>query len=194
MKQLILAFICTAALALAATPEPADVKVALAGVAVCGMNEHNRSARPLPTETRLTVQPGQVALFFLEYSIPPGFKSRIFLTPNGRDPAGGELPFGYSGSAAYAGSGRLMPVLFLMEEGYGEPVLLKSVRLEGELVPPKGAPRNPPFFLRDIPVEILFTKDPDPDPARVVPLKALPPPAAEPAPASLPLPGPPRSE
>lgn len=180
MKHLILFMTCLAALTACALPGPEAFKVNLAGVAAIGMNESPRSAKPQLPDRRLVVAPGQVALFLLEYSFPPEFKSRIYLTANGRL-RGAEVPFGYSGSAAHSGNGKLMPVLFLPPESCTEPLLLKSVRLEGEIVSQKGAPRNKPFFLRDIPVEVLFTPEAEPDPARIVTLEPSPAPARDPA-------------
>lgn len=182
MKQMMLAAVSLAAALLgAAHPKQEDFSVSLAGVAAIGMNESPRFAKPQLPGERLTVSPGQAALFFIEYTLPPGIKSRLFLTANGRLPDGSDLPFGYSASAVHSGTGRLIPVLFLPPEGYDTPLLLQSVRIEGELIAEAGAPRNKPFFLRDIPVKILFTKESEPDAGTILPLKPAPAPAIDPA-------------
>lgn len=174
MKTLTTLVMAMTAFALCANvaPKEAEFKVNLAGVAVCGMNESVRYAKPLPPETRITVTPGKIAVFFVEYDFPADRKTRLFLTPNMNTTM--DIPFGYSGSGAYSGKGRVQPVLFLPETHYGEPLLLKSVRLEGEVVSQKGEPRNPPFFIQDIPVEVLFAKEAEPDPARIIPLPLAP--------------------
>lgn len=166
MKKLLLIAASIMAWVVWAEPKQDTFKVNLAGVAVCGMNESVRYTKPLPPETQITVPPGKIAVFFVEYDFPTDQKSRLFLTPNTTL----NIPFGYSGSGAYSGKGRVQPVLFLPETHYGEPFLLKSVRFEGEIVAQKGEPRNQPFFIKDIPVEVLFAKETEPDTARVIPL------------------------
>lgn len=182
MKQVIFTAVSLAAALLAAAlPKHEDFNVTLAGVAAIGMNDSPRFAKPQLPGERLIVAPGQVALFLIEYTLPPDVKSRLFLTANGRLPDGTELPFGYSASAAYSGTGRMLPVLFLPPESCEKPVLLTSVRVEGELIAEAKAPRNKPFFLCDLPVNILFSQDPSPDPATLLSLQPAPAPAIDPA-------------
>lgn len=181
MKSFVFALAALFALTAAALPDPAAFSVKLAGVAAIGMNESPRFAKPQLPDLRLHVSPGQVALFLIEYTLPPGIQSRLFLTANGRLPDGTELPFGYSGSTPHSGTGRLIPVLFLPPEAGDKAFLLQSVRIEGEILAEKNAPRNKPFFLCDIPVEVLFSKEPAPEAASVIPLEPQPAPPRDPA-------------
>lgn len=184
MKKWFLGTVCCfIGMAVWAMPKHEDFKVQLMGVAVARTDASLTRVASLPPETRLTVQPGELAMFFIQYDFPTECKSRLFLTANVKmavtEANPYENPFVSSGSAAYSGQGGVKNVLFLMPEHYGEPSLLTSIRIEGEILPSAGEERNQPFFICDLPVEILFSKEASPAPETIVSLPTAPTPAVD---------------
>lgn len=179
MKKGMLLTCCMMVGALWATPNHKDFNVQLVGVATAGVNEGIGYVQPLSPKTKLTVTPGNLAVFFLQYDFPTECRSRLFLTANVKVDNPYENPFVSSGSAAYSGKGGVKNVLFLMPEQYGEPSLLTSIRIEGEILPSAGAERNQPFFICDLPVEILFSKEASPAPETIVSLPTAPTPVID---------------
>ena len=121
-------------------------------------------------------------MFFLGYDFPTNAPSLLFLSPNFKDGILPGDPFGTSASAPYSGKGSLTRSLILGVDGnepYDQSLLLRSVRVEGEIKAEKGAPRNDPFFICDFPVNVLFAnKEEDGKKAKV--LEPEPSPAPDP--------------
>lgn len=160
----IAAALAAIAVAAQAAPRQEDFKVKLTGVAVVadGDDEGWNAMKPLPPETRVVVPPGKLAVFFLEYDFPTNVESRLFLGPNFDESALGENPFGTSGSGLVSGKGKATRVVILGAGGaepYKQPLLLKSVRVNGEIEAAEDAPRNNSFFICDAPVNVLFAND-----------------------------------
>jgi len=156
-----------ASTSLAAEPKVEDFKVKLTGVAVMPADDDaDVKEKVLPPQTRIVVQPGNLAVFYLEYSFPTNVKSRMFLAPNFDEGVLGENPFGTSASGLVSGSGKTTKIVLLGAGGnepYEKDLLLKSVRISGELESEEGAPRNNSFFICDAPVDVLFANKADSD-------------------------------
>ena len=85
--------------AFADKPKVEDFKVRLTGVAVMPADDDaGVKPRVLPPQSRIVVQPGNLAVFYLDYSFPTNLQSRMYLGPNfdesvlgvrGSDPIGG---------------------------------------------------------------------------------------------------------
>ena len=168
-----------------ATPKFEDFKVKLTGVAIMPTDdeEDEGKAKVLPPQTRIVVTPGNLAVFFLEYSFPPNVKSRMYLGPNFDEGVLGEDPFGTSASGFITGKGKITKVVLLGaggDEPYEKDLLLKSVRIRGELEAEEGAPRNNSFFICDMPVNVLFANKADSDGKGAVVLSPKPSPAPDP--------------
>lgn len=161
-----------------------DFKVKVSGVAVMPSDDcDDAKAKVLPPETRIVVPPGNLAVFHLEYAFPADVKSMLFLSPNFDDGVLGENPFGTSPSVLLSGNGKTARVVLLGAGGndpYKKDLLLKSVRIFGELEAEDGAPRNDSFFIRDIPVNVLFANDPESDGKNAAVLPPKPSPAPDP--------------
>ena len=161
-------------------PKIEDFKVKLTGVAAMPADDgDDGKAKVLPPQTRIVVQPGNLAVFFLEYSFPPNVKSRMYLGPNFDKGVLGEDPFGTSASGLLSGKGKITKAVILGaggDEPYAEDLLLKSVRITGELEAEEGAPRNNSFFICDIPVDVLFANNADSngEGAKALPPKSAP--------------------
>ena len=157
-----------------------DFKVELNSVAVASAYEAiNGKTEILPPRSRIVVPPGCLAEFHLKYSFPANVKSRLYLSPNFEDGVLREDPFGTSASDFYAGEGKTTKIVILGAGGnepYEKDLLLKSVRIFGELEAVKGAPRNNSFFICDIPVDVLFANNADSngEGAKVLPPKSAP--------------------
>ena len=137
---------------------PADFKVKLDGVGVMSDGDA-ANPKPLPPETRIVVPPGKLAVFFLSYEFPKDVQSRLYLGANFKESILGEDPFGTSASGFLSGKGTTTKIILLGAGGhepYAQPLLLKSVRITGELEAGKDAPRNNSFFICDVPVNVLF--------------------------------------
>ena len=169
-----------------ATPKVEDFKVKLTGVAIMPTDddeEDEGKSKVLPPQTRIVVTPGNLAVFFLEYSFPPNVKSRMYLGPNFDEGVLGEDPFGTSASGLITGNGKITKVVLLGaggDEPYEKDLLLKSVRIRGELEAEEGAPRNNSFFICDMPVNVLFANKADSDGRNAVVLPPKPAPAPDP--------------
>ncbi|MBO7653405.1 MAG: thioredoxin family protein [Kiritimatiellae bacterium] len=141
----------------------ADFKVTLTGVAVADEGWNGETVTTVPVETHMVVPPGKLALFFLDYEIPKGVKARLFLGPNCTD-----NPFGTSASGVYSGTGKSSKIIILMPDEYGKPLLLKSVRITGEIEAAEDAPRNNSFFICDAAVNVLFAKEGEKSEAKIL--------------------------
>ena len=162
---------------------PADFKVRLAEVGVMSASDDDvEKPKMLPTNARIVVPPGKLAVFHLTYDFPVDVKSRLFLEPNFKESELDEDPFGTSGSGLLSGKGSITKIIILGAGGaepYKQALLLKSVRISGEIESAKGAPRNNSFFICDIPVNVLFAnKEEDGKKAKV--LEPEPSPAPDP--------------
>ena len=177
---LVLTVLCAVSLITQAAPKAEDFNVRLTGVAVAKAEGDDETVTPLPPETRIVVTPGNLAIFFLEYDVPADLKTLLFLGANYPKADTSENPFGSSGSATYSGKGKLQRILILMPESYGKPLLLKSVRITGEIEAAKGAPRNDSFFICDAAVNVLFAKEKDKTATEVTLLEPRPAPAPDP--------------
>jgi len=167
----------------AETPKVEDFKVRLAGVAVVPADDDGSEAKVLPPQTRIVVQPGNLAVFYLDYSFPTNRKSRMYLSPNFDERALGENPFGTSGSVLFSGKGKVSKIVLLGaggDEPYEKDLLLKSVRISGELEAGEGGPRNRDFFICDAPVDVLFANKADSDGKGALVLRPMPAPAPDP--------------
>ena len=182
--KLLLPMAFAAGCALADGPKFEDFKVKLTGVAVMPADDEvEGAAKVLPPQTRLVVTPGNLAVFYLEYSFPTNVKSRMYLAPNFDEGVLGEDPFGTSASGLVSGRGKMTKVVLLGaggDEPYEKDLLLKSVRISGELEAGDGAPRNKSFFICDAPVDVLFANKADSDGKGAVVLPAKPAPAPDP--------------
>jgi len=161
-----------------------DFKVKLTGVAVLPVDASDDSvAKVLPPQTRIVVTPGNLAVFYLEYSFPTNLKSRMYLAPNFDDGVLDENPFGTSPSGLISGNGKV-PKVVLVGAGGNEPyekeLLLKSVRISGELEAEEGGPRNNSFFICDAAVDVLFANKSASDGKSAVVLPPKPAPAFDP--------------
>ena len=143
-----------------------DFKVKLVGVSIESADVDEFSAKPLPPDKRIVVMPGNLAVFHVEYDFPEGVKSRLFLGPNFDESKLGGDPFGTSASGLLSGKGSVAKVVILGAGGsepYEQELLLKSVRISGEIESKEGAPRNGSFFICDAPVNVLFANKGDAD-------------------------------
>ena len=177
---LVLTVLCAVSPITQAAPKAENFNVRLTGVAVAKAEGDDEAVTPLPPETRIVVTPGNLAIFFLEYDVPADLKTLLFLGANYPKADTSENPFGSSGSATYSGKGKLQRILILMPESYGKPLLLKSVRITGEIEAAKGAPRNDSFFICDAAVNVLFAKEKDKTATEVTLLEPRPAPAPDP--------------
>ena len=180
-----LAFATIAAVAaFAGAPKAEDFKVRLTGVAVMPSDDDaGVKPRVLPPQTRIVVPPGNLAVFFLEYNFPTNLQSRMYLGPNFDQSVLGENPFGTSASGLMSGKGKSTKIVLLGAGGnepYEKDLLLKSVRITGELEAKEGAPRNNSFFICDAPVNVLFANKADSDGKNAVVLPPKPSPAPDP--------------
>ena len=151
--------LCLASVVVSAGPKPEDFKVRLTAVAVADAEKEELKTKKFPPETHIVVTPGNIAVFDLEYDFPTNVKSRLFLGPNFEKSQLDENPFGTSGSGLYSGKGKTSRVILLGAGGnepYDQSLLLRSVRVEGEIEAEKGARRNNSFFICDAPVNVLF--------------------------------------
>ena len=81
-------------------------------------------------------------------------QSRVYLAPNLDNGVFDEDPFGTSASGLISGKGEITKVVLLGaggDEPYEKDLLLKSVRISGELESEENAPRNNSFFICDAP-------------------------------------------
>lgn len=143
-----------------------DFKVKLVGVSIECANVDVFSAKPIPPDKRIVVIPGNLAVFHLEYDFPKDVKSRLFLGPNSNESELGGDPFGTSASGLLSGKGSVAKVIILGAGGnepYEQELLLKSVRISGEIESQEGVPRNGSFFICDAPVNVLFANKGDAD-------------------------------
>ncbi len=166
-------------------PKQEDFKVTLTGVAVQCADDEEEAAPPKPVDpsARVVVPPGKLALFYLSYDFPTNVQSRLFLGPNFKEAVLVENPFGTSGSGLVSGKGRCAKVVILGAGGaepYEKPLLLKSVRITGEIEAGEDAPRNDSFFIRDFPVNVLYANDPASDGSDAVALEPEPAPKPDP--------------
>jgi len=161
-----------------------DFTVKVTGVAVLPSDDDDDAkAKVLPPQTRIVVPPGNLAVFYLEYSFPTNLMSRMFLAPNFDESVLGENPFGTSASGLISGRGKSTRIVLLGAgdpEPYEKDLLLKSVRISGELEAKKGAPRNNAFFICDAPVDVLFANNAESDGKSAVVLSPKPSPAPDP--------------
>ena len=172
----------SAAFAGYAEHKASDFKVKLVGVSIERADADDFSARPFPPDKRVVVVPGNLAVFRLEYDFPEGVKSRLFLGPNFDESKLGSDPFGTSASGLLSGKGSVDKVIILGTGGsepYEQELLLKSVRISGEIESKKGAPRNGSFFICDAPVNVLFANKGDADGAKAKVLDPKPSPAPD---------------
>ena len=175
MKRMmtVVAALFAAVCAVNAALSAADFKVTLTGVGVADESWNGETVASVPPETRVVIPPGKLALFFLDYEIPKDVKARLYLDPNCAND-----PFGTSASGVYTGKGKSSKVIILMPDEYGKPLLLKSVRIKGEIVAAEDASRNDTFFIRDAAVNVLFAKEGEKADPTV--LEPLPQPKADP--------------
>lgn len=182
--KLLLPMAFAAGCALADGPKFEDFKVKLTGVAVMPADDDcEAKAKVLPPQTRLVVTPGNLAVFYLEYGFPPNVRSRMYLNPNFDEGVLGEDPFGTSASGLLSGKGKITKIVLLGAGGnepYEKDLLLKSVRITGELESDEGAPRNNSFFICNAPVNVLFANKADSDGKGAVVLPPKPSPAPDP--------------
>ena len=161
-----------------------DFKVKVTGVSVMPADDEAEAVENiLPPQTRIVVQPGNLAVFYLEYSFPTNVESRMYLAPNFDEGVLGEDPFGTSASGLLAGKGKTTKIVILGaggDEPYEKDLLLKSVRISGELESEEGAPRNNSFFICDAPVDVLFANKADSDGTGAAVLPPKPSPASDP--------------
>ena len=161
----------------------ADFKVRLAEVGVMSASDDDaEKPKMLPPDARIVVPPGKLAVFHLKYDFPGDVKSRLFLGPNFKESELDEDPFGTSGSGLLSGKGSITKIIILGAGGaepYKQALLLKSVRISGEIESAKGAPRNNSFFICDVPVNVLFA-DKEEDGKRAKVLEPEPSPAPDP--------------
>lgn len=123
-----------------------------------------------------------MAVFRLEYDFQEGVKSRLFLEPNFDESKLGGDPFGTSASGLLSGKGSVDKVIILGAGGsepYEQELLLKSVRISGEIESKKGARRNGSFFICDAPVNVLFANKGDADGSKAKVLDPRPSPAPD---------------
>ena len=159
-----------------------DFKVKLVGVSIERADADDFSAKSLPPDKRIVVTPGNLAVFRLEYDFPEGVKSRLFLGPNFDESKLGGDPFGTSASGLLSGKGSVARVVILGAGGsepYEQELLLKSVRISGEIESKKGARRNGSFFICDAPVNVLFANKGDADGSKAKVLDPRPSPAPD---------------
>ena len=163
---------------------PADFKVRLTGVGVMSaVDDDAETPKPLPPETRIVVPPGKLAVFFLAYEFPKDVKSMLFLGANFKESCLDEDPFGTSASRLLSGKGSATKIIILGAGGaepYEQALLLKSVRITGEIESAKGAPRNNSFFICDAPVNVLFANKGEEDGRKAKVLEPRPSPAPDP--------------
>ncbi|MBQ6142557.1 MAG: thioredoxin family protein [Kiritimatiellae bacterium] len=172
----------SAAFAGYAEPKASDFKVKLVGVSIERADADDFSAKSLPPDKRIVVTPGNLAVFRLEYDFPEGVKSRLFLGPNFDESKLGGDPFGTSASGLLSGKGSVDKVIILGAGGsepYEQELLLKSVRISGEIESKKGARRNGSFFICDAPVNVLFANKGDADGSKAKVLDPRPSPAPD---------------
>ena len=172
----------SAAFAGYAEPKASDFKVKLVGVSIERADADDFSAKSLPPDKRIVVTPGNLAVFRLEYDFPEGVKSRLFLGPNFDESKLGGDPFGTSASGLLSGRGSVARVVILGAGGsepYEQELLLKSVRISGEIESKKGARRNGSFFICDAPVNVLFANKGDADGSKAKVLDPRPSPAPD---------------
>ena len=172
----------SAAFAGYAGQKASDFKVKLVGVSIERADADDFSAKSLPPDKRIVVTPGNLAVFRLEYDFPAGVKSRLFLGPNFDESKLGGDPFGTSASGLLSGKGSVDKVIILGAGGsepYEQELLLKSVRISGEIESKKGAPRNGSFFICDAPVNVLFANKGDADGSKAKVLDPRPSPAPD---------------
>ena len=183
-KLLAVCMIVAVAAVFAETLKFEDFTVKVTGVAVMPSDDDDEAkAKVLPPQTRIVVLPGNLAVFYLEYSFPTNLKSRMYLSPNFDDGVLDEDPFGTSGSGLLSGKGKITKIVLLGAGGnepYEKDLLLKSVRISGELEAEKGAPRNNTFFICDAPVDVLFANNAKSDGKGAVVLPPKPAPAPDP--------------
>ncbi len=170
--------------AFANEPKVEDFKVRLTGVAVMPSDD-DAGVKPkvLPPQSRIVVPPGNLAVFYLDYSFPTNLKSRMYLGPNFDESVLGEDPFGTSASGLISGKGKSTKIVLLGAGGpepYEKDLLLKSVRISGEIEAKKGAPRNDSFVICDAPVNVLFANKADSDGKNAVVLPPRPTPKPDP--------------
>ena len=143
---------------------PDDFKVELREVGVMpAADDDGEQPKMFPAGSRIVVPPGKLAVFHLKYDFPADVKSMLFLEPNFKESGLDENPFGTSGSRLLSGSGSVTRIVILGAGGaepYKQALLLKSVRISGEIESAEGAPRNDSFFICDIPVNVLFADIP----------------------------------
>ncbi len=172
----------SAAFAGYAEHKASDFKVKLVGVSIERADADDFSAKSLPPDKRIVVTPGNLVVFRLEYDFPEGVKSRLFLGPNFDESKLGGDPFGTSASGLLSGKGSVDKVIILGAGGsepYEQELLLKSVRISGEIESKKGARRNGSFFICDAPVNVLFANKGDADGSKAKVLDPRPSPAPD---------------
>ena len=162
---------------------PDDFKVELREVGVMPAADNDgEQPEMFPAGSRIVVPPGKLAVFHLKYDFPADVKSMLFLEPNFKESGLDENPFGTSGSRLLSGRGSVTRIVILGAGGaepYKQALLLKSVRISGEIESAEGAPRNGSFFICDIPVNVLFA-DRDEDGKKAKVLEPEPSPAPDP--------------
>ena len=184
-KLLVVCMTVVVAAAVADTPKFEDFKVKLTGVAVLSDDaDDDKGVKALPPQTRIVVTPGNSALFYLEYSFPTNVESKIQLAPNYGEDFRDGLPGCFSIPQFVSGTGTLTRCVFVRGARRNKPfkktVLLKSVRISGELEAVSGAPRNNEFVICDETVDVLFANKADSDGKGALALTPTPTPTPDP--------------
>ena len=129
-----------------------------------------------PSE-RVVVPPGCLAVFKIDYAFTGPRKSYLFLGTNFKTGDGAALeedPFGTSASGLYHGKGTTTKIVILMPEQYEKPLLLKSVKITGEMEAKEDEDRNESFFIGKADVNVLYAKENVKSDSEAVVLEPLP--------------------
>ena len=129
---------------------------------------------------RVVVPPGSLAVFKIDYAFTGPRKSYLFLGTNFKTGEGAALkedPFGTSASGLYHGKGTATKIVILMPEQYEKPLLLKSVKITGEMETKEDEDRNDSFFICKADVNVLYAKENVKSESEAVVLDPLPAPA-----------------
>lgn len=186
IKKIITLLVVTAAAAAMAAEKlnASDYTARLVSVGVAPMTykslEEVKFSSPME---RVVVPPGSLAVFKIDYEFTGPRKSHLFLGANFKSGESGSLkedPFGTSGSGFYHGKGSITKIMILMPEQYEKPLLLKSVKITGEMEAKEDEDRNESFFICNADVNVLYAgKNIESDSEAIV-LEPLPAPAFDP--------------
>lgn len=187
-RKITMLFVFISTLAAAAAQEKlnaSNYKATLVAVGVAPEDFNSlEGIKFVPPSERVVVPPGSLAVFKIDYEFTGPRKSYLFLGTNfktGKGAALKEDPFGTSASGLYHGKSTATKIVILMPDQYEKPLLLKSVKITGEMEAKEDEDRNDSFFIANADVNVLYAKENVKTESEAVILEPLPAPAFDPS-------------